>query len=173
MFRQRGFLAFLLGNPMFLLCAGLGIALIGAGIAGKIYKAQRDGARAEVVQVKAEYAGFRMEQDRIGKAAQQAAKAKEAEQRSDNEAVIKAYERQTADLRNALKRLRDSPPVRPDGSSVPVLACGPSSPDGAAGQSVPIAEYRSLEDRAAQDALTIVTWQNWARLQGLTSEKGN
>src|SRR5512145_1976267 len=96
-----------------------------------------------------------------GEEAQKAAEAKELKQQEVNREVVKSYETRLADLRARYTRLRDNP-VRPDGSAVPITACRPSSTDGTAQESVPLAEYRALESRAAEDALKVLGWQQWA-----------
>jgi len=47
--REDGFLAFLLGNPMLLLSAALGIALVAAGVALKVQSARVATAKADAV----------------------------------------------------------------------------------------------------------------------------
>jgi hypothetical protein len=166
----RGFIQFLLGNPLLLLSAGLGIALLLTGLALKGYKSRSEHWHTQYELVNTQFGAFRMQVAAEGEKAKAEAEAKEKRQQEVNREVNKSYESRIADLRRQYVRLRDSTPVRPDGSAVPLAACGPASPDGAAGQSVSLADYRALESRAAEDALKVVMWQSWAKSQNLAVE---
>lgn len=167
--RQRGFLQFLLGNPLLLLSAALGIGLVVTGLVAKGYKERVIHWRTQYESVQAQFGAFRMQVAAAGEKAKAEAEAKERKQAEVNHAVVADYEMRLARLRSEYQRLRERP-VRPDLSPVPITACGPTSPDGAATESVPLAEYRSLEARAAEDALKVLAWQNWAKSQNLAVE---
>ena len=168
--KQEGFISFLLGNPALLACAALGIALLLTGLALKGYKARSEHWQAQYQTEKAQYSAFRKQVEDEGEKAKAESVAKEKRQQEVNREVAKSYESRIASLRSQYNRLRQSIPVHPDGSQLSVTTCGPESPDGAAGQSVSIADYRALESRAAEDALKVILWQDWARQQGLRVE---
>lgn len=161
---QGGFLGFLLGNPALLACAALGVALILTGLAAKVYKGQRDRARAEVVAVKAEYAGFVIAVKRRGEEQEKETAAKEEKNRATLKAIRTQYQADLARRDADLRRLRERPPARPDSSQVPLLAGRAEGADGAAGEpipSVPLADYRALEERAYDDARRLAALQRW------------
>lgn len=165
---QKGFVAFLLSNPLLMLAAALGIALLATGIALKFANARLERAKEALEAVRAEYAGFRAETERAGREAEARAREKEADYKRVNDEITKQLASSDARLRAALGELRKRPPVRPDGSAVPVAACRPEGADGPpAGEWIPLAEYRALEARAAYDAQTIMLWREWATAQGL------
>jgi hypothetical protein len=169
--REAGFIQFLLGNPALLACAALGVALLFTGIALKVQSTRLASRTAELEQVRGQYAAFRNETARLGKEAEEKAKAKEAQQKKVNDDLSRKLARSDADLSLARKRLREQPPVRPDGGTVPVTACRSEKTDGpGAGQWVPLEEYRQLEARALYDAQTISFWRQWATEQGLTEK---
>lgn len=167
---SKGFIGFLLGNPLLLLSAGLGIALILTGLALKGYKARSEHWHTQFEQERTQFVSFRLQVETEGKKAKAEAEAKEKRQQEVNREVAKSYESRIADLRRQYVRLRDATPVRPDGSTVPLSSCGPASPDGTASQSVSLADYRALESRAAEDALKVLAWQSWATSQNLVVE---
>lgn len=168
--KQYGFIQFLLGNPALLACAALGIALVLTGLALKGYKSRAEYWHTQYEQVYTHFEVFQKEVALAGEKAKAEAAAKEKRQQEVNREVAKSYESRIASLRSQYNRLRQSIPVHPDGSQLSVTTCGPASPDGAAGQSVSIADYRALESRAAEDALKVILWQDWARQQGLRVE---
>lgn len=167
---SRGFVQFLLGNPLLLLSAGLGIALILTGLALKGYKARSEHWHTQYELVSTQYGAFREQVRLDGEKAKAEAVSKEKRQQEVNREVAKSYESRIASLRSQYNRLRDTIPVHPDGSQLSVTTCGPASPDGTAGQSVSLADYRALESRAAEDAVKVLAWQNWARSQNLPVE---
>jgi hypothetical protein len=156
--RQSGFIQFLLRNPLLLLSTALGIALVVAGVSIKVQTARLGAAQEKTAQAKGELAAF--------KAAVAAAGER---QRIENEMIVSHYKevnRETTrryESRIAVldQRLRSRPPERPDGSAVPTVACPAPGVDAAGGQLVSIEEYRALESRAAQDALTLTELQKW------------
>ena len=171
--KQEGFISFLLGNPALLACAALGIALLLTGLALKGYKARSEHWQAQYQTEKAQYSAFRKQVEDEGEKAKAESVAKEKRQQEVNREVAKSYESRIASLRSQYNRLRQSIPVHPDGSQLSVSSCGPAIPDGAAGQPIPsvsLADYRALESRAAEDALKVILWQDWARQQGLRVE---
>lgn len=151
---------------MLLALAALGIALIVAGLSARVYKSQRDHARANLEQAKAEFAGFVAAVKTRGEE-QEAETARIT--KTHQEALRDAKTRFAADLarRDAdLRRLRERPPADPGGREVPVLACGPPGADGTAAQLVSLAEYRAIEERAYDDALRLTRLQEWVRATG-------
>ena len=167
---QRGFLAFLLGNPLLLLSAGLGIALVVCGITGKVYKTQRDHARQEAEQVRNQFAGFRAEVERLGKEAAEKAKAQEDKQRKVSDDLRKKLHVADARLADANRRLRERPPVDPSGRELSTTACSAPGVDGKGqepGQWVSLADYRALEERSLKDVQTLKLLDEWLTAQGL------
>jgi len=161
---ERGFLQFLLANPALLGLAALGIALVVTGLAAKVYKAQRDRARAEVVTVKAEYEGFVIAVKRRGEEQEKETAAKEEKDRATLKAIRTQYQADLARRDADLRRLRERPPARPDSSPVPLLAGRPEGAHEAAGEPIPsvaLSEYRALEERAYDDARRLAALQRW------------
>lgn len=122
-------------------------------------------------KVSGQYAAFREETERLGKKAQAEADAETKRQKEVNDGLqkrLKALGARNVELAAHVERLRKRPPERPDGSAVPTVAHGPPGADGAgAAESVPLADYRALEARAAYDAQTVMLWREWATAQGL------
>jgi hypothetical protein len=168
--RQRGFLQFLLGNPLLLACAALGIALIFAGLGLKFWKSRADHWQAQHSAVKAEFAGFVEAVKKRGEE-QEAETAKTV--KAHQEALREAKERFRVDLarRDAdLRRLRERAPTDPGGRELPTIACGPAGTDGARQEHVSLAAYRALEERAYDDARTLTQLQEWVRKTGHREE---
>jgi len=164
---ERGFLQFLLANPALLGLAALGIALVVTGLAAKVYKAQRDRARAEVVTVKAEYAGFVEATKRKGEE-QERATAQTV--KGYEEALREAKKRHARDLGardRELARLRSRPATDPGGRDLPTFTCNPGRADDAAAQCVSVGDYRALEERAYDDARTLMALQEHLRALGM------
>jgi hypothetical protein len=166
--RQQGFLPVgLLASPT--LWLGIGCALL-AFSSWMLYK-QWTAALEREAKARGEYAAFRAETERLGDEAKAKADAEIKRQKEVNDGLqkrLKALGGVNAELRAHVERLRERPPERPDGSSVPTRACGPAGADGAgAAESVPLADYRALEARAAYDAQTVMLWREWATAQGL------
>lgn len=159
--QQVGFLAFLLGNPLLMLSAALGIALIFTGLAAQVYKSQRDDARVELAATKAEYAGFVIAVKRRGEEQEKATSEKEEKDRATFKATRALYQDGLARRDADLRRLRGRSPADPGGREVPVLACGPAGADGASSEYLPLAEYRALEERAYDDANRLTSLQRW------------
>ena len=164
---ERGFaFAALLGSPTAWLA--LGCALL-AGTTWLMY-GRWQAAVERTATVKGEYAAF-----------VEAVKQRGLEAERENARVVEAWRsavlhvktRAAADstrLRAHLDSLRKRPPERPDRSEVPVTTCGPGGPDATAAESVPLADYRALEARAASDALQLVRLQEWVRAIGAPIE---
>lgn len=123
-------------------------------------------------KVRGEFSAFRAETERLGLEAKTKAVAEIKRQKEVNDGLqkrLKALGGVNAELRAHNERLRARPPERPDGSVVSTTACGPGGPDGSgAAESVPLADYRALEARAAYDAQTVMLWREWATAQGLS-----
>lgn len=171
--RQDGFLQFLLGNPLLLLSAALGIALLFTGLALKGYKARSEHWHAQYEQKSAQLVAIVAEYDEKGRRAQAAAEAKEAQQRKVNDDLARQLARADSDLAAANRRLRERPPVRPDGSEVSRASCVPEGAVGASqepGQWVSLSDYRALEERAARDVQTLRFVEQWITSQNLAVE---
>lgn len=166
--RERGFLPVgLLASPT--LWLGIGCAAL-AFSSFMLYR-QWVGALEREAKARGEYAAFRAETNRLGEEAKAAADAKMKKQQEVNDALskkLRAMGSANAELRAHVERLRARPIERPDGSSVPVTAVCPGGVAGSADdERVPLADYRSLEARAAYDAQTVMLWREWATGQGL------
>lgn len=168
---ERGFFGFLLSNPMLLLAAALGIALIVTGVTAKIYKSQRDTARSETEQIRAQFAGFRAEVERLGEEAKAKAAAEEKRQKEVNDGLqkrLKALGGVNAELRRTVERLRERPITDASGDHLPTRTDCPAGADGkGAAEYISVEHYRALESRAAYDAQTVMLWREWATSQGL------
>ncbi len=144
----------------------LAVVVGGLMLSAKVLKTQRDSARADLEQVRAEFAGFVAEAKRKGD--EQEAKTADTEKKW-KEVLSNAAKRYQTDLAGrdaAIRRLRERPPVRPDSSAVPIATgCAPS-PDGTAREWISLAEYRELEARAYDDALRLTRLQQWIRDTG-------
>ena len=171
--KQEGFISFLLGNPALLACAALGIALLLTGLALKGYKVRSEHWHAQYEQKSAQLVAIVTEYDEKGRRAQAAAEAKEAQQRKVNDDLTKQLARADSDLAAANRRLRERPPVRPDGSEVSRATCVPEGAVGESkepGQWVSLSDYRSLEERAARDVQTLRLVEQWITNQNLKVE---
>ena len=158
------------GGITFYALAALGVALVVVGFAAKAYKGQRDRARAEVVAVKAEFEGFVLAVQKQGEAAEAEVRAKEKRQQEVNNGIRKSYESRIAALNAHLRSLRERPPTDPSGREIPITTVRPESPDGLPSKLIPLAEWESLRDRAAADALQLVQLQEWVEKQGFPVE---
>lgn len=67
---------------------------------------------------------------------------------------------QRADLAAELNRVRGSP-VRADGSSITITSCPEPRADGLSAKLIPLADYESLQSRAAGDALQVTLLQDY------------
>lgn len=163
--KQRGFIAFLLGNPMILACVAMGVILVGMSIAAKAYKAQRDSARGEVIVKESQLEAVRQ----LGKQAEIAAREQELKQKETTSAIQKTHQAQLARLRAELIGLRERP-RNPSGGEIRIAAECPGKSDAVPEKLVPLADYVSLQERAAEDALNLVSLQDWVRGQGFPVE---
>jgi len=136
---------------------GIGLALAALGA----YEMHRfDSMRYDALQ--AEYTTFKVQTEANGKLAEAAAKVQEAKQNEAENALRAKLATAGSDYAALAKRLRNSNPVRPDGSAVPVASCHAKGSGGqAAAESVSLDEYRALQERAAYDAQTITLYQAW------------
>lgn len=150
---------------LYLIGGLLAAVLVAGGFAGCEHR-RADANAAEREQVRAEFAGFKLEAERIGKEQEQAAKDKEASDRVIHDKTVAALQHDLAGRDAALKRLRDAPISRPDRSPVPVTSCGPKGADGATGQFISAVEYRELQSRAYDDALRLTRLQEWVKATG-------
>lgn len=167
---ERGFLQFLLGNPLLLACAALGIALVFTGLGLKFYKSRADHWQAQHAAVKAEFAGF-----------VEAVKRRGEEQEAETARTVKAYQEALREAKDRfrvdlarrdadLRRLRERPPTDSGGRELPALACSPAGADAAGKEqipAVPLSDYRALEERAYDDARTLTALQDHLRSLGL------
>lgn len=158
--RERGFVQFLLGNPLLALSAALGIALVVAGISLKVQTARISAAKAETAQAKGELDAFVAATKRAGEEQEKANAAKEEQWKQALAAQRAAASRDRAALVSRLDELRNRP-VRPDGSEIAVQTCAPSGDHGVSSKFIPIAEYESLQERAAYDALQVTQLQDY------------
>ncbi len=161
---QRGFLQFLLSNPLLLLSAALGVALVVCGLALKVKQAQYESEYKKRLQAESVVA-------QMVETAKQVADANERIVESWKQSLVRAkssHASERAALVGQLDRMRDNP-VRPDGSAVPVTACAPSGTDGVPPKLVPLAEYESLQKRAAYDALQVTQLQDYINATRSTS----
>lgn len=170
---QDGFLGFVLGNPLLLLSAGLGIALLVAGATAKVYQHQRDSAREDAARANIRAVNLQVALDEvrvIGEKAEKAAKEKEAKQRRIFDEATSRYKRELAGLNAHLVELRNRPPTDSGGREIPVTPSGSKGPDGVPADLVPLASYLALQELAAQDALQLVQLQDWITAQGFPVE---
>lgn len=101
------------------------------------------------------YASFRADVKAAGDIAAKQAQAQEARQQETTNELRQKLADADRKYADVSKRLRDTAPSRPDGSGVPQANCDFSKSGGTPSEeSVPLTEYKALEDRAAYDALT-------------------
>ena len=153
--RQRGF--------VLMTYAYIAAGVVVLGMAGAVYV-----QTARLTACKAEYAKFVGGVEAIGKAADKAAKDKEAMDRILKEQADAENARTTASLRATVKRLRDT---RPSGGFVPPAPAGASRPDlacysraeylGATGNLVE--GLRRLADEGSEAAVGLNTAKEWAK----------
>jgi predicted signal transduction protein with EAL and GGDEF domain len=148
--RESGFLAFLLGNPMMLLAAGLGIALVVAGISLKVQSVRLANAKTETAQAKGELAAFVGAVKQRGEEQEKASDAKEAKDRAYLKQQKSVYEKRLADLRgerDAAQRVLDHYASGRSGE-VPRDSTSAGQPGQGPADSVP----RAALERLARDA---------------------
>lgn len=170
---SRGFIQFLLANPLLLVSAGLGIALILTGLALKGYKARSEHWHTQFESVQAQFGVFRMQVAAEGEKAKTEAEAKEKRQQEVNRGLEKQVATADARLVDAIRRLRERAPIHPDGREVSRSSCLPEGAVGASqepGQWVSLSDYRALEERAAEDIQTLRFVENWVTEQNLRIE---
>lgn len=160
--REGGFLQFLLGNPLLLLSAALGLALVVAGVSLKVQTARLSAAKEATAQAKGELAAFVAQVKRRGEEQEAENARKEKVWRDTLAHQRAAADRDRAALRARLDELRQRP-VDPGGREIAIQTCPGPSPDAMPEKLVSLAEYESLQERAAYDALQIVQLQDYIR----------
>lgn len=137
------------------------LAVLAAAVAfGAVKMHEHDQAKYDALNLA--YASFKADVKAKGDIALKAAAAQEQRQQEVTNGLKAKLASADADLARARERLRSQPPSRPDGSAVPVTACHPEgAPAAASAESVPLAEYRALEARAAYDVQTIDLLQGY------------
>ena len=153
---NRGFLQFLFSNPLLLLCAALGIALIFAGLGLKVYKAKYEGEYKKRLAVEAVV-------EQMVATAKQVADANERIVESWKQALLRNKSTAAAErtsLRAELERVRNNP-VDPSGAAIPVTSCPAPGTDGVSPKLVSLESYESLQERAAYDALQVTQLQDY------------
>lgn len=168
--RENGFIGFLLGNPLLLLSAALGIALVVAGSTAWMYKRLAESRAQEAIEARAELGAFVAQVHLRGEEAERETAAKEARQKETTNAIRKSYESRIAGLNAHLKQLRERPPTDPGGREITITTVRSEKPDGVSEKLLPLAEYESLRDRAAADALQVTQLQDWITAQGFPIE---
>lgn len=144
----------------------IGAVLVAAAAFGAVKMHAHDQKRYDALNVA--YANFRADVKAKGDIASAQAKAQEARQKEVEHALSAELARADNDYVAAVKRLRERPPSRPDGSSVPVASCSPQGPSGSPdAEQIPLADYRALESRAAYDAQTVELYRQL--VQGLVA----
>ena len=145
---------------------GLVVAiLVASGIAGCEHK-QRVAAQAETMRVQARFDAFAEDARRLGEEQNEAALKQEERNHATLVTVAAQLNRDIANRDDAIRRLRERPIVRPDNSTVPIVAGCPEGVDGTAEERVSVTEYRALEARAYDDALHIIRLQEWVSQTG-------
>jgi len=100
---------------------------------------------------KAEHKSYVAQQQELGADAQRKAEEKDR----DNQIVLAKQARVVNKLTEravfAERKLRERPPVRPDGSTVSSTACNSGGVSGPAGEFVSLEDYRQLELRSYRD----------------------
>jgi hypothetical protein len=109
------------------------------------------GAVKKEVTCTANHASYIAQQEQIGRDAAKAAQ----EKNDENYKIFKKQAAVVAKLTEravfAERKLRERPPVRPDGSEVSRTTCDSKGTSTAAGEFVPLEEYRALEGRSFRD----------------------
>ena len=165
--RERGFIPLsILGSPTVWLA--LGCALL-AFTSWAMYGRWQAAVEREA-KVRGEFDGFVAAVKARGEEQERETAKREAKDREQFKIVKAKYAADLARRDADLRRLRERPPERPDRSEVPVTTCGPGGPDATATESVPLADYRALEERAASDAQQLVRLQEWVRAIGAPIE---
>lgn len=160
---QRGFLSL---GVMGYVVAGLVAALVVAGGVASCEHRGKVKAQEETARVRGEFDGFVAQ---VAKRGKEAEAEKASIEKRWKEVLANAAQRYQSDLAGrdaAIRRLRERPPARPDGGTVPIASCSPQSPDGTSGEFVSLAEYRELEARAYDDALRLSRLQAWVKDTG-------
>lgn len=111
-------------------------------------------------KVKGEFAGF-VEAVKQRGLEQEAENARLEKRWKDNLAAQKASAaRDRVALRAELERVRGRP-VDPSGREISVTACPGTKSDDVSAKLVPLAQYESLQERAANDALQVTLLQDY------------
>lgn len=145
---------------------GRALAIVAAFAAAAAFGALKMHAHDKVAydELNLAYANFRADVKAQGDIAAKLAAEQDAKQKEVEDALRKDLAGADAAYADAVRRLRGRAPSRPDGSAVPVQACPAQGVGGSADQkSVPLADYRALEERAAYDAQTLELLKDWIR----------
>ena len=151
---NRGFIT---GIPLYII-AGLGIALVLTGLGLKYYKVRYESEYQERLRAEAVIA-------QMVETARKVAEENERIYESWKSALahVKAVAaRDNSAIRAELDRVRNNP-VRPDGTAIQVASCPGPKPDGVSEKFVSLAEYESLQERSAYDALQVTQLQDYIR----------
>jgi len=146
--------------------AGLALSVLVAGGVASCEHKGKVKAQEETAKVQGQFDGFVSEVKRKGEIAEAEKTAIEVKWKEVLANAAKRYRSDVASRDVAIARLRSSPPARPDGGSVPIVACRPSGANEAGGELVSLEEYRQLEARANDDALRLTRLQEWVRDTG-------
>jgi len=152
---NRGFLQFLLSNPLLLLSAALGVALFFTGLALKYQQHKAEKALERAVTAEATV-------EQMIQTAKQVADANERIRESWRLALVRNKAdgvNERAALVAQLERMRGAP-RDPTGSAIPVTSC-PGTPDVVPAEYVSLREYEALQERAALDALQLLELQDY------------
>jgi len=134
--------------------------LVAAAGFGAVKMHAHDQAKYETLQLA--YSNFRGDVAAKGEQANREAAAQAAKQKGVEDALRKDLAAADSLYADLARRLRERPPSRPDGSSVPTGTCAPAGAHGpSGGESVPLADYRALEARAAYDAQSLKLYKQW------------
>lgn len=142
-----------------------GIAIVGLGLVVKIQTARLDNAKAEIERVTLEFAGFKKETARLGKAAEERNTAEKKRQTAVNQERAKGYENRIASITTMYRGLRDQ---RGSASGSPV----PAVPDTARAADDTARDKQLLDVLQHADLQTarLIELQQWAAEQGKVKE---
>lgn len=130
------------------------------GISLKVQSARLANAKEAHEQVKAEYAGFRLEVERIGKEAKAKADAERKRQEQVNKETVGNYEKRLAAVNDTYRRLRDQ---RASAGSSPVSAL-PAAPIATA-TTADSDRLLSVLEAADRQTQQLIELQAWVRAQ--------
>lgn len=156
--RERGFFqlaGLLAGVPGWFKVAfwvGIAIVILLLALSARAFYRQWQGEVESHAKTRGEFSAFTAAVKARGEEAQRETDAKDRANReyfNEQKRLIADADRRAAD---ALRRLRERPPARPDGSAVPVASTCTGDVPGPASERVPLEDYRALEERAFHDA---------------------